>query len=75
MICLGIKDSNGHRGKLCRKEEQLVFGRRYIGQKGVGNVRTNEKVYILDSDISLKDVTWAWGVHTDLWSQVVLGKS
>lgn len=32
--------------------------------------RTNEKAYILDSDLSLQDVL---RVHTDHWGQVVLG--
>ena len=40
-----------------RKEERLVFGKRDMEQYGVENVRTNEKFYILDSDLSLQDVT------------------
>lgn len=52
-----------------------MFGRRYIGQYGLENVRTNEKVYSLDSDVKFKGCNiWAWGVHTDLWGQVVLEK-
>lgn len=66
LICPGIKDSTGHTGKLCRNEEQLVFGRRFIGQYGVENVRTNKKVYILDSDIGVKDVTFGHRESTQI---------
>lgn len=34
-----------------------MFGKRDMGHYEIANVRTNEKFYILDSDLSLQDVT------------------